>query len=158
MIIGFQELFLKHKEDLPIKKNYAVYRDIWETLNRAIVDVSITAETVKLPQQFGELSIRRYRRKVRLNKNGQPMLPVNWAKTKKLKLEGKLDKDKFIYHTDPFYLGFHISFKQHAIIGKRAYKFKASRTNGYNSTSGATNKLWKHLTENNANYLKFPLM
>lgn len=157
MIIGFRELFLHHKDKLT-KKDYTIYSDIWETLNRTIVNVAITGESVQLPQQFGNLSIRRYRRKIRLNKNGQPMLPVNWAKTKKLKLEGKLDKGKFIYHTDPFYLGFHISFKENAIIGKCAYKFKASRTNGYNSTSGATNKLWKHLTENTTNYLKFPLM
>jgi nucleoid DNA-binding protein len=158
MIIGFRELYLQHKDNLSVNKDFSTYNNIWETLNRAIVDAAVRGEIIKIPQQFGEFRVVRRRRYIAVKENGKLSVPINWAKTKKLRKEGTLKEGKFIYFTDPFYCGFHLSFKKHQIIGKQAFKFKSSRTNGYNSKSGAVNKLWTYLTENDSNYLRFPLL
>lgn len=151
--IGKKELLNGH----PFKVKDTVINDIWFKLNQASLDkiVESGGEPFKYYGRFGTIRIQRAKKKIKL-KEGKPInLRVNWAKTRKLRSEGVLSSDKFFYNLFPFSYRFIWSYKKFS--NNSVYKYEASRTNGQDSTSGAINKLWTFINENNTNYLKFPL-
>ncbi len=151
--IGTKELLKDH----PFTVKDKVVADIWYTLNQAVLDkiVESGGQPFEFYGRFGHIKIQRAKRKIRMNKNGKPNLTVNWAQTKKLRREGKLDPDKFSYHIYPFTYKFIWGGRECA--NQSCYKYIASRSNGKTSMSGGINKLWKFTNENDTNYLKFPL-
>jgi len=150
--IGNKELLNDH----PFKVSEVIIRDIWYTLNQAVLDkvVNSGGEKFEFYGRFGHIRIDRCKRKIKF-KDGKPVLKVNIVKTLKLRKEGKLDKDKFAYnffdYTYTFVWG-RRKFKNQSL-----YRYIASRSNGQESMSGGINKLWKFINENPTNYLKFPL-
>jgi hypothetical protein len=140
----------------PFKVSTHVVLDIWYTLNQAALDKIIESggEYFKFYGRFGQLGIDRCKRKIKII-DGKPNLRVNIVKTLKLRREGKLAPDKFAYNMFEYTYSFVLRRKKFKYSS--TYMYKASRSNGQKSMSGAINKLWKFITENPTNYLKFPL-
>lgn len=136
------------------QKQKKIYTDIWKDLNSVMVDELIKNTLVELPD-FGVLKIQRFKRKIKIKENGQPNLPINWILTKKGHADGTLRKDKFIYYTRSW--GFKFVWTKCRTSGIGAYKFKPARTNGTKCNNGLVNKLWHFLSQEDTNYLKFPL-
>jgi hypothetical protein len=125
-------------------------------MNQVITDEMILSggQPIKFANFFGIIRIMRYKPKRKIV-NGKVQGPVNWAKTKQYRKEGKIAQDKVIFSNNPFSYKFVWSGK--SFMGSSAYAFKPSRTNGTDSNTGLVNKLIRFITENDTNYLKFPL-
>lgn len=150
---------IKTKELLnghPFKVKDEVITDIWYKLNQAALSkiVESGGQPFEFYGRFGHIKINRRKRKIKL-KEGKPILSVNWAQTKKQRANGTLDPDKFIYHIYPFTYTFVWGGRECA--NQSVYKYVPSRSNGVASMSGAINKLWEFINENDTNYMKFPL-
>lgn len=157
-MITHSQLYNKYKDCLPLKDKISTYLDIWKTLNEALIDSTILGNTETFSRNLGYIRILRIKNRPKLNSQGLPCYPINWGKTKKLRLEGKLDSKKFAYSIQEFKCRFtHTRYPNCSLKGFRAYSFKFSRTNGTSSNTGAINKLSTYILENPVNYLRFPL-
>jgi hypothetical protein len=137
------------------RKTELIYADIWYTLNQVLVEELIEKNCVELPA-FGLIRIFRFKRKIKINDQGKPNLPVDWIKTKQGWKNGTLKTDRLIYHSRNW--GIKIEWSRPKIKNITAYSFKASRTNGQQCNSGVLNKLWAHLASQDTNYLKIPMI
>lgn len=155
--ITHKGLYTEYINKLPLKASFSVYHDIWKTLNEALVDSVIEGNVEKLSHSLGNLEIIRIKSKPRVDSKGKLLHPINWAKTKELRKQGKLDNNKFFYSIQEYRCRFVHKRGKGKLKGFKAYSFKPSRTNGINSKSGAINKLCTYLLENSINYLRFPL-
>jgi hypothetical protein len=145
-------------DNLPVNVSEKIYNDIWFTINQKIANLLVESGGHKfyINRYFGALAINRYKKKRRINKFGKPNTPVNWGKTLQYRREGKIAPDKFVYSN--FNYGYKFVWHRFdGIKGSSPYKFMASRTNGQDSNSGLTNKLYNFLAQNDTNYLKFEL-
>lgn len=151
--IGNKELLNDH----PFKVKNTIINDIWYTLNQASLDLIVQSggKPFSYYNRFGRIRIDRCKRKIKVKDGKLSNMSIDWAKTKRLRASGELESTKFAYHMFPFTYNFKWSYKKfkHSTV----YSYKASRTNGYSSKSGAINKLYFFITENDTNYLKFPI-
>jgi len=141
-----------YEKQIPFK----LYKKIVLELNNYIVDYLLLGgnRKFKVPFHLGEIQVLRFDRSFKV-KNDRLIAPVNWGQTKKLRKEGKLDDNKFIYYTDKYYVGFHWNKRNCNIKGVTMYKFDSSRTNGTKCKSGAKNKLTERLKSDSEYYLRF---
>lgn len=146
-----KELLNNNVEDL---KLHPIYSDIWNTLNKVLVDECIEKCMVNLPK-FGQIKIERRKRKA-IVKDGKIVLPIDWPKTRAGWRNGTLKKDKFIYYNRNWYLK--LKWSKPRVQNISAYSFKPSRTNGKECNSGFYNKVAAFLKESELNYLKIPLI
>jgi len=128
--------------------NKTLFNNInWE-LNQYVINYLLLGENRKFDfgSRLGYLSIFKFHRKLKIRDNKLVAAP-DWGTTKKLKAEGKLNPGKIVYFTDNYFIGFKW-IKEHCNIkGNHAYMFKASRTNGVESTSGAKTQLAQKLKD-----------
>jgi hypothetical protein len=141
----------------PVNVSDKIYKEVWEKLNYIFTQSVIEngGEFFNFGGYFGKIGISRSKKRIVFDKNGKPILRVNWGKTKKYRKEGIIKSDKFVYTSSPYI--FRFVWKRCRIKGSSAYSFEPSRTNGYSSKSGLNNRLWDFIKENDTNYLKFPL-
>lgn len=140
----------------PVKKT--LYNKICWEMNQEVVRHLLEGGGNKFyfNSRLGHIGIYKFQRNLRI-KDGKLIAPPDWGKTNKLRAEGKLEKGKVVYMTDSYYIGFKW-IKEHCNVkGISAYKFKSSRTNGYESTSGANNQLREKLKDP-LNHFKFPFL
>ncbi len=114
-----------------IKDYTAIANDYMKFLMEKVLE----GEEVTLPARMGTLSITGKQRKIRFREDGTPVLPPNWAKTKKLwerNEEAKLAK-KLVYCTNEETNGVvykvHWSKNRVPIENKSFYSFRLTRTN-----------------------------
>jgi hypothetical protein len=150
--IGNKELL----KDNSLGVNEIIIRDIWYTLNQSVLNkiIETNGEGFRFYGRFGILRLDRRKRKVK-TVDGKPQLQINIVKTLQLRKLGTLKPDKFAYNMFEYTYSFVLRRKKFKYSS--TYMYKASRSNGQKSMSGAINKLWKFITENPTNYLKFPL-
>lgn len=141
--------------NVDIKKLHPIYADIWTTLNALMVQELIEKNYLELPV-LKCLKIIRFKRKIKIQDNGKPNLPIDWIKTKQGWRNGTLKEDKVIYYSRNW--GIKISWNKPVVKNIKAYSFKPSRTNGKQCNSGMMNQLWAYLAEQDTNYLKIPLI
>lgn len=145
----------KEKYEKPVSKS--VYNKICWELNQEIISYLLEGNGNKFHfnSRLGYLCIYKFIRHLRF-KNGKLNAPPDWGKTKKLKAEGKLEKGKVVYITDNYYIGYKWVKEKCNVKGTSAFIFKSSRTNGYDSKSGANNRL-REVLKQPLNHFKFPL-
>jgi hypothetical protein len=146
----------KETYDNPVSQT--LYNIICWELNQAVLDYLLegNGNSFYFNSRLGYLTIYKFHRKIRI-KDGKLIAPPDWGKTNKLRAEGKLDKGKVVYITDTYYVGFKWVKEHCNVSGQHAYKFKSSRTNGYDSVSGANNKLREKLKDP-LYHFKFPFI
>lgn len=136
------------KTDLNIRSSYKIYKNSVETpveekqyLEIAtgyiefLIQKVLEGEEVTIPARLGTLFIQGVKKKLVFNKNGVPLLPPNWAKTKELwerNPEAKATK-KIVYclneETDGVVYKLHWSKNRVPIENKLYYNFILTRAN-----------------------------
>jgi hypothetical protein len=135
---------------------FSVYKKIIQELNSDVIEYLLLGgnKKFKIPYHLGYIQVLRFDRSFKI-KNDRLIAPINWGQTKKLRKEGKLDDNKFIYYTDKYYVGFYWNKKNCNVKGSSMYKFDSSRTNGTKCKTGAKNKLTERLRSDPEYYLRF---
>lgn len=100
-----------------------------------LIDKVIEGEEITLPARLGTLSIIGNKRKLRFSEEGKPILPPNWAKTKKLWDNNPKAKEekKMVYCTNEETGGVVYKFlwskNRVPIENKTLYALRMTRTN-----------------------------
>lgn len=158
-----QQVQTRDSYDYYIEKNntkvsYKAYRDILETLNFKITEEIIKGNQFDIPFKLGHIICVRANRTFKLDKNGKPIMMVDYKTTSKLRKEGKLEPKKFVYYTSPEYCFIKWDPKGMNVSGCKAYVFKPSRTNNTECSSGFVNRFYKFINENETNCLNYPTL
>lgn len=82
--VNAEDSYKLYKEisEAPVEKR--AYLDIGAGYRQFLMDKVFEGEEVTLPAKTGTLAIIGTKKKIKLNKDGIPMLPPNWRKTKEL--------------------------------------------------------------------------
>jgi hypothetical protein len=145
-----------YKEKNKSKILYSVYKDIIDVLNFKVTSEIIKGEKFVMPYRLGQIYAVRADRAFKLNKIGKPKMLIDFGSTNKLKKEGKLVKDKFVYYTSPEYCFIKWSLAGARVSGIFAYVFKPSKTNGVESKVGFMNRFYTFVNSNELNSLIYP--
>jgi hypothetical protein len=141
--VGSKDFYKHYKSTIEKKTVYdvekALFTKILKEINTEIMKLIITSNyEFTMPYRLGTLSIKKFKTKLKLDKNGdliKSKIPIDYGKTLALwrvNPEAKLNK-KVIYflndHTDGYRYTFHWNKTVSNIKNKSAYQFKASRNN-----------------------------
>lgn len=135
---------------------YKTYKDIIDVLNFKITSEIIKGQKFTIPYKLGQIYAVRANRAFRVNKLGKPTMLIDYGNTIKLRKEGKLALDKFVYYTSPEYCFIKWSAAVARVSGIHAYVFKPSRTNGEECKTGFMNRFYEFVNENELNPLLYP--
>lgn len=135
-------------------KDQKIYTNIWKELNQVITDRCIEDGMVDLPF-LGHIHICRFKLKIKINKNGISNIPVNWGKTNAARKAGTLRPDRVIYSNKNYVFKF--KWKRPYVKHIKSYSFSPSRTNDVQCKSGFLNRFYAFISQNDTNYLKYPI-
>jgi hypothetical protein len=149
--------YYKTKTKRPVSQ--IVYNKINWKLNQEVIDHLILGggRDFYFGGRLGRMVILKVIRKIRLDSQGKLKTPIDYGTTNKLRKEGVIGPTKHIYFTDNFFVGYMWRRPNCNIKGHSGYKLKSSRTNGYESTSGANNKLRRVMKSDPLYHFKFPI-
>lgn len=123
----------KERVDTPVEEKQ--YLDISHRYIQFLIQKVLEGEEVTLPARLGTLFIQGVKKSLKFNRDGIPLLPPNWAATKKLwenNPEAKATK-KIVYclneETDGIVYKLHWSKNRVPIENKIYYNFILTRSN-----------------------------
>ena len=120
----------KNEDTVTLKQ----YLHIIYLFNKHIISLCLKGYIVKLPSNMGKVFIKCKKPKIKYNENKQPILPVDWKKTRELWEDKPETKNKkYVYflnmHTDMYRFRFFWSKKNIHASYKNYYSFILSRDN-----------------------------
>ena len=145
-----------YKEKNKSKISYTVYKDIIDVLNFKVTSEIIKGEKFVMPYRLGEIYCIRANRVFKINNLGKPVMLIDYGTTNKLRKEGVLAPDKFVYYTSPEYCFIKWNYHASRVSGINAYIFKPSKTNGTKSVNGFLNRFSKYINADSLNPLTYP--
>lgn len=121
--ISLAEFYLEYCRMENVKnrtpKEYKIYSAVLKDVNKAIADLCLQGETVKLPYNLGKLGIIKY--EVNFNPEKQNIWKVDYKRSKELGM--------IVYFDDPYRYKWKWNKNDVKLVGKKWYKFLPLRQN-----------------------------
>jgi hypothetical protein len=131
---NIRDSYREYKKSVDNPVDIKTYISIANNFNNFLMDKILDGFEVVLPARLGVMSIIGTKQKIKFDNNGDPILPPDWVKTKKLwekNPEAKEKKQK-VYHTNDHTNGVRYKLlwsKLRVLVeNKNLYSFRLTRT------------------------------